>query len=841
MRRLSDAVSRWGRVCVVMATLVLGLSPIGAGAGAQEVGAVRPNTLRWQRLTPGSSGRDVVRMQAYDHVGSPSCTRAGGTVAFDASRVVDRGYVSPSEIFVVRGAGKGLRRLTGGATPRWSPDSKRLLFMREGRGDPEKERGVFVINADGTGERRIGPGRWPDWSPDGSRIAFSMGGPDGGGARAGAKIYLANLDGSDRRVLCEGDCPSWSPDGRRIACCRVDPARPEPEIRLVDVATGREVSVGNGWYRADWSPDGKSVVCNGLIGRDRGMVRISVVDPRRPPEPLLAGGTRGVSPCFAGESGVVCVEERPRVEPDDSSHTFDGRYSIRTIDLTVVYLVPKDRRPLVDWRERVDYFMTRIQAFHHREAQRSSRLRIHVHPEPLIAGRTAEQLRGDNPDDTFHRSTSEARSALRWPKRDGGFPILLVLSEINWRELDDFRRTRVVDGTARFEGTVDAEGRHFPGAESGGARAVYDPEQGLGYGLVSADGWRVPYCGSDCVVYHEGIGHPIGLPHPEPIDDSVMGVAQYTSWINRTRVNDAQKRALGWRTGEKPKRASGPLAEPRDDLFTAFTAEPSPAAPRPREPVRLLLRWPEGAKLQRLKVSVQTDVQGPWLDAPSVSDDRLPSSVPIGSFDRPAPVSYRAQATLRDGQSVELRGYFEVKGAAKVSLQEYLRDARSFRRYLPAMKEPDLWQLAERDRTATVYRFIWMPSFHDMISARFVKTDEGAVVHAVRFRLSEDFRSGRCVERRSVGLKPAHWERIASQVERARFWELPKRLRDPHDHWGDLDIMDGDLLFVEGVREGRYHTVGDHSYPGGNFVDLCRAMLFMSGIDARKVWFEYRE
>ena len=68
----------------------------------------------------------------------------------------------------------------------------------------------------------------------------------------------------------------------------------------------------------------------------------------------------------------------------------------------------------------------------------------------------------------------------------------------------------------------------------------------LGVGLVSGDGWRVPYSGSDCAVYHEGIGHPVGLPHPEPLDDSVMGTAQYKYWINQTWVNRSQKQALGW-------------------------------------------------------------------------------------------------------------------------------------------------------------------------------------------------------------------------------------------------------------------------------------------------------
>jgi hypothetical protein len=642
---------------------VLSLIPVILGASAtQAADQVRPNTLRTRPLAPGDRGSDIIKLRTYDHVGSPACTRDGRSVAFDAYKVVSSVLVSPAELFIVRIDGTGLSRLTAGCAPRWSPDGKRLLFMREGQGDPEKDLGIFVIDRDGSGERRIGPGRWPDWSPDGSRIAYSLGGEERGGARARAKIYIARLDGSGRRSLCDGDCPSWSPDGRKIACCLVDSDRRAPEIRVVDVETGRAAAIGPGWYRPDWSPDGKSLICDGMVDQDQVMVRLRADDPHHAPEPLPTPPGRGTSPCFAGTTdAIVYVEDRSRTEAGDPSHTLDGRYDTSTIELTVVYLVPKDRRPLVDWRERVDYFMGRIAAFHRRESGGRSNLRIHIHPEPLAIERTARQVRGGDPDQTFENSTREARRALGWPRAREGFPILLVLSDINWRELDDFRRTILVDGRPRFEGSVDEHGRHFPGAESGGARAAYLPDEGIGLGLVSADGWRVPYSGSDCVVYHEGIGHPLGLLHPEPEDDSVMGLAQYKYWLNQTWVDGPQKRALGWSApaGAGAIRPTG--RDDRRDLFTAFTALPSPTVPKPREPVMLRMNWPEGARLRELKVRLQTDLQGPWLALPLVSTERPLSAVELGSFDRPTPVSYRVDAALVDGQSVELWGYFKVE------------------------------------------------------------------------------------------------------------------------------------------------------------------------------------
>ena len=134
--------------------------------------------------------------------------------------------------------------------------------------------------------------------------------------------------------------------------------------------------MGTGWYRPDWSPDGKSLICNGQVDRDQVMVKLSPDDPGMPPVALPAGKRHGTSPCYAGEASAwVFVDERPRAGNADPPHSFDGRYDITTIDLTVVYLVPKDRRALVDWRERVDYFTRRIAAFHHRESGGRSTLR----------------------------------------------------------------------------------------------------------------------------------------------------------------------------------------------------------------------------------------------------------------------------------------------------------------------------------------------------------------------------------------------------------------------------------------------------------------------------------
>ena len=156
--------------------------------------------------------------------------------------------------------------------------------------------------------------------------------------------------------------------------------------------------------------------------------------------------------------------------------TYDGKHDLTTINLTVVYFVPKDRTPLPDWKERVDYYVRRVTAFHHRELDGISAIKANVLPKPVVSDLLAADFRKGDQNKTFFGTMDEVKALLKWkPGQKDGFPCLLVLSDINWRELDDFRRTRTVDGKEVHEGNVARSGRHFPGAESGGRGPCTSP------------------------------------------------------------------------------------------------------------------------------------------------------------------------------------------------------------------------------------------------------------------------------------------------------------------------------------------------------------------------------
>ncbi len=344
---------------------------------------------------------------------------------------------------------------------------------------------------------------------------------------------------------------------------------------------------------------------------------------------------------------------------DDPLRTFDGKYDISRIRVTVVYFVPRDRLPLPDWKARVQYFCRRIERFHQRELQGQSKLTTVTHPQPFISAKDSAALRNGDRDFIFFQTLHEVESALpESVNKDEAYPILLVLSDINWRELDDFYRMRIVDGQPQHEGQIIGD-RHFPGAASGGARALYWPNRGVGWGLVSADGWRVPYSGSDAVVYHEGVGHPIGLPHPEPGNGSVMSLAQYRSWLSQSWIDEAQKKKLGWKPAANVDGDKG-------GLFSTFTAIPEPFVPTPGQEVFLRMAWPAEARVKQLTIRLQTELFGPWYEVPSDAAGPAPERVSLGTFDRPTPVSYRVDAVLEDGQDIELWGYFQVRAADDV-------------------------------------------------------------------------------------------------------------------------------------------------------------------------------
>jgi Tol biopolymer transport system component len=184
------------------------------------------------------------------------------------------------------------------AFPTWSPDSTRVVFMRDVNAGGEANVQLVLRNADGTGAETVfgtaTNDEFPAFSPDGSTIVFMKDG-NGTGDVQQPEIYIVNGDGSGTPTAltnttnvptpracpnpggagtsnCGPAHPQWSPDGTKIAFAvgseNAD-GNSQSEVwvmdangtnlkRLTDALTNASGTVyGSRWFQ--WSPDSTKI------------------------------------------------------------------------------------------------------------------------------------------------------------------------------------------------------------------------------------------------------------------------------------------------------------------------------------------------------------------------------------------------------------------------------------------------------------------------------------------------------------------------------------------------------------------------------------------------------
>jgi Tol biopolymer transport system component len=237
--------------------------------GDADVWTMSPDGRDQVNLTANSEGEDFAASWRAD----------GKQIAFMSNRETPNNPTPPGspgpdfEIFVMDADGSNQKQITfndvGDEFPAWSPDGKRIVFVRNFADFFQPDSDIFTMRANGTHERRLtnSPGVNdfdPEWSPDGRRIAFAS-------ERDGdAEIYTMRPNGSGVRQLTFNDQfdghPSWSPDARKIAFTSRRDVGPETPFQLEIYtmrADGRDQTRLTFDDLADefpaWSPDGRQI------------------------------------------------------------------------------------------------------------------------------------------------------------------------------------------------------------------------------------------------------------------------------------------------------------------------------------------------------------------------------------------------------------------------------------------------------------------------------------------------------------------------------------------------------------------------------------------------------
>jgi hypothetical protein len=123
----------------------------------------------------------------------------------------------------------------------------------------------------------------------------------------------------------------------------------------------------------------------------------------------------------------------------------------------------------------------------------------------------------------------------------------------------------------------------------------------------------------------------------------------------------------------------------------------------------------------------------------------------------------------------------------------------SYTKYLTALGEPALSELARKDPGAEVYRFLWLRSFDNPIAVRLIVTPAGGRLISKKTSGMGGFEPGHLILNRESNLTKESTAWFLDRLAAAKFWDEP-------DH-ADPFAVDRARWIIEGVKQGRYHFI----------------------------------
>lgn len=215
-------------------------------------------------LPDGTGETNVNSQTAFDH--SPSWSPDGRKMAF--VRIPENVPGENALLYTMDANGGNVTRMPSVSAPNefeaihlqpaWSPDGSKIAV--EVVTGVRETSGIYVMGSDGSNVTQLTRefDNGPAWSPDGNKIAVSR----------GNSIVTMNSDGTDPTVRVEGgdglihESPTWSPDGSSIAYSSRVFASGRAQIRVNDGANDRAIfdrPSTDDVEEPEWSPDGTSI------------------------------------------------------------------------------------------------------------------------------------------------------------------------------------------------------------------------------------------------------------------------------------------------------------------------------------------------------------------------------------------------------------------------------------------------------------------------------------------------------------------------------------------------------------------------------------------------------
>jgi Tol biopolymer transport system component len=239
-------------------------------------------------------------------VGGGAWSPSGKKLAFFARPAGERSL----DIYVINADGTGATNLTRTkasteGAPSWSPDSKKITYLRGSDPSSEIYTDIYVMDSDGTSKTRLIKARdtkafevgfeSPVWSPDGEKIAFmrttrvdfaNSASSSAAPATGPSDLYVMKADGTGLNKLSEEISytqsplwsPLWSPDGKEIAFSGAGENGERKYVVNADGTEPRELlpNVQAHISSYSWSPNGEKIAFAAV--HYRGELDIYVID-----------------------------------------------------------------------------------------------------------------------------------------------------------------------------------------------------------------------------------------------------------------------------------------------------------------------------------------------------------------------------------------------------------------------------------------------------------------------------------------------------------------------------------------------------------------------------------